>query len=217
MILSKSHQFVFIHIFKTAGTSIKRAIRRYAMPGWQEQANFVLKRIGVPQFGPPQTGDHTTASALIELVDLEEFNRLFSFAFVRNPWDWELSHYKYICKNRRHANHEEVQSLSGFQDYVRWRCDGRFMLQQDFLMHEEKQVVDFVGRFENLESDFRFVCRKIGIRPALPRLNRSTVKKEALCDLQAAERPYRVHYNDATERLVAGTYQKDIDRFAYEF
>ncbi len=23
------------------------------MPGWQEQANRILKRIGIPQFGPP--------------------------------------------------------------------------------------------------------------------------------------------------------------------
>ena len=205
MIVSNRRQFVFVHIFKTAGTSIKRAVRRYAMPSWHEGANFVLKRIGVPQFGPPSRGDHFKVSDLIGEIGRPQFDRMFSFAFVRNPWDWELSHYRYICNNTTHRNHVEVTALRDFHDYVRWRCDGRFQLQESFLTHNGKSVIDFIGRFENLASDFEHVCNRIGIPFQLPRLNSTPA-----VDFRAA-------YDDATSRLVSETYQSDIERFGYSF
>lgn len=205
MIVSQKRQFVFVHIYKTAGTSIKRVVRQYAMEPWQHGANSVLKRVGVRQFKPGDRGDHDKASDLIREMGRREFDQLFSFAFVRNPWDWEASHYRYILKMRAHAEHQEVQRLSGFSDYIRWRCDHRFHTQESFLLHEGNPVVDFVGRFENLESDFRYVCRRIGIPFRLPSLNRT--KKE----------DYRVHYNDQTRELVARTFAADIGRFGYCF
>jgi hypothetical protein len=205
MIVSKQRQFVFVHIFKTAGTSIKRAVRRYAMPSWHEGANFVLKRIGVSQFGPRGHRDHVKVTDLIDEIGRSQFDRLFSFAFVRNPWDWELSHYKYICNTASHASHQEVFALGSFSEYVRWRCDGRFQLQESFLLHQGKSVVDFVGRFENLESDFRYVCQRIGIRYRLPRLNASGTED------------YRIAYDDRTKEMIAGTYRSDIARFGYAF
>lgn len=228
MIVSTTRQFVFIHIFKTAGTSVKRAIRRYAMPGWQEHANSVLKRIGIPQFGPPSLGDHKTASQLISEIEMREFRRLFSFAFVRNPWDWELSHYRYILRQRGHDSFEEVSALGEFSEYVRWRCDGRFKSQESFLLHEGKPVVDFVGRFENLESDFQFVCRKLGIESRLPLLNHSAQKSwrgllginDAANKASEAEEQaptYRAKYNEITQQLIQETYASDIERFGYAF
>ncbi len=205
MIVSTKRQFVFVHIFKTAGTSIKRAVRRYAMPSWHEGANFVFKRIGVPQFGPPSRGDHFKATDLIGEIGRERFDRMFSFAFVRNPWDWELSHYRYICKNDSHANHAEVSALKDFHEYIRWRCDGRSQMQASFLMHEGRSVVDFVGRFENLASDFKYACERIGIPYRLPRLN--ATKRE----------DYRIAYDEQTQEMVASTYATDIERFGYSF
>ncbi|QEG24214.1 sulfotransferase family 2 domain-containing protein [Mariniblastus fucicola] len=205
MIVSNSRQFVFVHIFKTAGTSIKRAVRRYAMPSWHESANFVFKRIGVPQFGPPSRGDHVKACDLIGEIGRKQFDRLFSFAFVRNPWDWELSHFRHIRKHGSHPDHAEVSRLSGFADYVQWRCDGRFQTQESFLVHRGQTVVDFVGRFENLASDFGFVCQRLSIPFRLPKLNRTQ------------QEDYRSAYEDRTRELVASTYASDINRFGYRF
>jgi hypothetical protein len=204
MIVSRKRQFVFVHIFKTAGTSIKRAIRRYAMPGWHEGANFVLKRIGVPQFGPRGRGDHVKATDLISEIGRKEFDRLFSFAFVRNPWDWELSHYRYICKHDSHPDHAEVSKLT-FSDYVSWRCDDRFQSQESFLLHNGHAAIDFIGRFENLESDFGYVCQRLGIPYRLPRLNRTEYED------------YRSQYNERSQSLIASTYAADISRFGYAF
>lgn len=205
MIVSPEHRFIFVHIFKTAGTSIKRAIRRYAMPKWQEPANVILKRIGIPQFGPVRLPDHMTASEMIGHIGQDEYKKYFSFAFVRNPWDWELSHFKYILDKPKHPQHAEVAVMRDFAEYLDWRCDGRYRLQQDFLTHDGRQVVDFVGRFESLQRDFTFVCDTLGIDYRLPKLN--TTKQT----------DYAEHYTPRMVELVRDTYREDIELFEYEF
>ena len=210
MIVSQRKQFVFVHIYKTGGTSVKRVLRRHAMPFWQEIGNSALKRLGVPQFGPENpipdgNRDHLTASQLIRHGGFEQWNRMFSFAFVRNPWDWELSHYRHICRQKSHKHHDTVSQF-GFSDFLRWRSDGRFKLQQSFITHNGEIAVDFVGRFENLASDFGYVCQRIGIRASrLPRLN------------AAPTDDFRAHYCDRDVQTVASMYRDDIVRFGYAF
>ena len=175
------------------------------MPKWKEPANQVLKRVGIRQFGPKFYPDHMTASDLIEQTSLAEFKSKYSFAFVRNPWDWELSHYKYILRKPRHENHDEVKRLGEFSEYVRWRCDQRFRLQRSFLFHDGQRVVDFVGRFETLDADFAQIAQRLNIAPLLKRLNstRRTI--------------YQNHYDAQTADLIAATFKADIEEFGYRF
>ena len=205
MIVSNRRNFIFVHVFKTAGTSIRRALRPHAMPQWKEPVNQVLKRVGIKQFGPKFYPDHMTASDLIQQTSLEEFKSKFSFAFVRNPWDWELSHYKYILRKPRHDSYEEVKRLGAFSEYVRWRCDQRFRLQRSFLIHDGQRVVDFVGRFETLDADFARIAERLDIVPKLKRLN------------STARTNYQDHYDATTTDLIAATFKADIEDFGYEF
>lgn len=67
---------------------------------------------------------------------------------------------------------------------------------------------DFIGRFESLEQDFRFVCGQIGFEPSkLLNVNPTTVK----------DRHYSTYYNDETRELVAARYADDIERYGYNF
>ena len=66
-------------------------------------------------------------------------------------------------------------------------------------------LVDFVGRYENLDDDFHAVCNMIGISAPLPHLNRSTHAE------------YRCYYSDQLARKIASRYSEDIDLFRYEF
>lgn len=205
MIVAEKPRFVFVHVYKTGGTSVKRALRRYAMKPGQEFANFFFKRLGIPQFGPVHYPDHMTAGELINQIGQDSFDDYFSFGFVRNPWDWQVSMYKYIIRNRMHPDHETVKSFRGFTDYLRWRCDGRFRWQRDFVFVEQRQVVDFVGRFENLTNDFEYVCDQLQIQRRLPTLNRTR------------STDFRKFYTDPLIELVNQTYRPDIDQFGYQF
>ena len=67
-------------------------------------------------------------------------------------------------------------------------------------------VVDYVGRFENLEADFRVVCERIGLPPLkLPHIRKSCHKD------------YRRYYDKKTIRTVAEVFKEDIRMFGYEF
>ena len=69
-----------------------------------------------------------------------------------------------------------------------------------------KILVDFIGKFENLETDFKYICKKININEVkLPHKNK-TIRKN-----------YREYYNENTKNIIADWYKKDIDYFKYKF
>ena len=65
--------FIFIHINKTAGTSIGNAI-------------------GLP------IKHHRTAREVIAAIGKDKWNTAYKFTLVRNPWDEVVSHYEYRRK-----------------------------------------------------------------------------------------------------------------------
>ena len=80
--------------------------------------------------------------------------------------------------------------------------------QAKFLFDERRyRLVNFVGRFENLDEDFAKVCDKLGLGPqSLPHENAAR-----------ARRPYRDYYNAQTRALVETLYREDIERFGFTF
>lgn len=205
MMMSLERRFIFLHIYKNAGTSIRRALRPHTIPRWQAAANQLLKRIGSRQFCSSHDRRHPTAAEVINEFGRQTFDSCFSFAIVRNPWDWEVSQYKYICKNTDHLHHGLVSEMAGFREYLAWKSRGPFRLQQEFVDFDHKQAVDFVGRFENLDKDFGIICKRIGLKLKLATRNRTSGK------------PFQEYYDRNSIELIKQMYQLDLERFQYEF
>lgn len=68
-----------------------------------------------------------------------------------------------------------------------------------------RQLVDYVGRYETLESDFAHVCAQLGLDLRLPHLNRTR------------HRDYRSYYSDEARARVQELWQTDIRSFGYDF
>jgi len=71
---------------------------------------------------------------------------------------------------------------------------------------EGRIVVDFVGRYENLQDDCQRVCDIIGIECTLSHLNKTK-----------RSRDFREYYSSRTKRMVEEIYGRDIEAFGYEF
>lgn len=212
MLISKKRKFIFIHIYKTAGLSVTDALMPFAVRAvpenkWQRLAHRVSRKIqSIISFDPESFPRHTKASELIEAIGRKTFDSYFSFAFVRNPWDWQVSLYHYMRKSTYHHQHEFSKSFAGFDDYIRWRCENEVRFQKDFIYSAEGELlVDFVGKLENIENDFNTICSRIGVTATLPKLNVSNTV------------PYQQFYNEETQELVRRAFEPDIKLFGYEF
>ena len=208
MILSHSQKFIFVHLYKTGGSSIRRCLEKYdaayKIRHWAKS-----KLTSKPVFNSPITHKHATAQTIRETIGAELFDRYFSFCIVRNLWAWQVSFYHYVLKSPSHAQHQLIKRFQGFDEYLAWRCDGNVHLQKHFLVDKQgRQIVNFVGRTENLSQDFKAICENIGLNSLkLPHLNQSVDPSKS----------YQTFYNSKTQAMLAEAFRADIEFLGYEF
>ena len=187
--LGDNGQYIFIHINKTAGTSIGNAI------------GLAVKH-------------HQTAKEIIASIGKDKWNTAYKFTLVRNPWDKVVSHYEY----RRKRNKTEVASRNiSFSEWVKktygpekdtfyYNNPKAFQPQVEWLKDDEGSIkIDFVGKFESINEDFEQIKHAIGLDVELPHLNAS---KRA---------GYQSYYDDETRDIVARWFREDIEQFGYRF
>ncbi|MBI3315868.1 MAG: sulfotransferase family 2 domain-containing protein [Candidatus Omnitrophica bacterium] len=205
MLISYRLKFIFVHVYRTGGTSITHALGAYSALPYESFAAKGLQKLGfLPSLGsfPP----HVKAIELRRRLGRRIFDPFFKFAFVRNPWDREVSNYFFILGSPDHPFHSEVKHKGSFERYLEWRARKGGAAQKALVTDPRgRLLVDFVGRFESLGEDFKKACSHIGVEAELPCLNR------------ADHRPYRECYNASTRRLVSEMFKDDIDFFGYDF
>jgi chondroitin 4-sulfotransferase 11 len=198
--------YIFIHIPKTAGTS-------------------VYTQLGLPH------STHCTAQEFIEILGPRQFDRMFKFCFVRNPWARFLSLYNYARMevSHYHNNLEPDKTPYGphldyplLKDATLNQC-AHYLLEgrlQHAASHnlwlpqvawtndsQGQSRIDYTGRVERLEEDFAAILQELGHPPkSLPNINRST-----------RQQGYQDAFDAATRKLVAQYYEADIEQFKYQF
>ncbi|HYE34979.1 sulfotransferase family 2 domain-containing protein [Methylocaldum sp.] len=217
MLLSLRYKFLFVHIAKTGGTSIRNALWRQKWTDPYRIPQFLCSRLS------EMTGHkigakfprHAKIIAAKEMLPREVFEGLFKFAFVRNPWDLQVSSYHHIRRERPQL----ITHVDSFEAFLRWKfdparppqyhADMSTELQSDYVIDlHGNTIVDFLGRYEFLVEDFEKACRRIGIQtPKLPHSRKATDRRK----------DYRSYYDDVTAQLVADHYRLDIERFGYRF
>ncbi len=143
-----------------------------------------------------------------DFVTLEQMDTYFKFAFVRNPWDRVYSWYRNVMRDKLHQQELSIGGDSSFQEFVR-NCLDTWALrpQLSWITDETGEVaIDYVGKFETLEDDYRFICKRLG----------KPVKKLPMT-LHYGAAPYQEVYDKYTKALVAEKYAEEIERFEYVF
>jgi Sulfotransferase family len=216
MLLSYKYKFLFVHIAKTGGTSVRAALEKEK---WKDPYRILLficsrfshltkHRLGV------KFPRHSKIIAAKEMLPHDLFEELFKFAFVRNPWDLQVSSYHHIRRERPHL----IEHITTFPEFIQWKLDPdrpyqyhidtSIELQTDYLKDlSGKIIVDFIGRYEQLQEDFDHVCEQTGMK-----------KRQLPHRRQAKDRQdFRQYYDDKTVERVADYFKTDIERLGYTF
>jgi hypothetical protein len=227
MLISYRNKFIFIHNYKVAGSSVTKALKNYGLinPIFKsEKINkfieqfSILRKIHNSQFlikvfkflnlnKKISFHSHMTGEEVIKIFSKEIWDSFYKFGFVRNPWDWQVSLYHFMLQKPGHHQHDLVKSMKNFDEYIRWRINKDLHLQKEFFYDGNGNcIVDFIGKLENLDQDFKKICNKIGIEAELPHKNKSKRKRD-----------YRKYYTEETKKLVEKAFREDIELFYYEF
>ncbi len=212
MPISKQYPSLFVHIPKTGGTSIETALQMFfpwKLENQQQLFGLIQSPILVQQNFLSNYLQHLTATEIFELRP--EITDLFSFAFVRNPWDKMISIYSNTDPNLVLEARKQGIELRGisFAEFLYRTAEIEhihLLSQHKFILNAENKLqVDFVGRFETLATDFQQVCQHLSIQLDLVHKNASI------------HNSYRQYYDANTSRIIAQRYQVDIEIFKYQF
>ncbi|MFW6009256.1 MAG: sulfotransferase family 2 domain-containing protein [archaeon] len=154
---------------------------------------------------------HPNAKELIQFAPFE-FENYFTFCFVRNPYDRAVSEYKWITKNIKGVSFlEYLERLNNPKRPDKEKIIPLNKNSWEFYTINNQVVVDFIGKFENLEKDFEKICKKIGIPFDKNKLPKAKVSKKG------KNFSYRNWYGKREKELVEKIYEKELKYFNYKF
>lgn len=211
--ISHEHKCIFIHIPKTAGSSINTFFHpgvkfHHDSPDYERLFGWCPERKLHMQ--------HATSKQLLEteLVTKEQWETYYKFLFVRNPWDRAYSDYVFIqnFSGIKGSFKSFLKKENEFKKILNDNSDSSYLgdhlqLQTDFFDFEGIYKPDFIGRFENFTEDIGQVLINLQIDKVFNKhSNKSKRKKE-----------YSLFYTNSNKQLVADKYGQDIEKLNYTF
>ncbi|MEE3370515.1 MAG: sulfotransferase family 2 domain-containing protein [Planctomycetota bacterium] len=212
MLVSHQHRFIFIHVPKTAGRSLRTGLKPYAQNVHDYWLNRWVHRCGgrCNVIAPTKhrwLRSHTTAKRARCYYPRQLYEQYWKFAFVRNPWDWLVSYYHFVTSHPNHRNHQKLSALGSFENYIRTIAVKPKFQQKDFVTDRQgKLIVNFIGRFETLQQSVSTINEQLGIQIDIGN-KRNTSR----------HRDYRTYYDSELIRIVQERYRPDIEFFGYQF
>ena len=158
--LSLKHRFIYVHVLKSGGSTVKSFLRRaLCFVDGDTKKDFLCGSDRVNM-----RGSNIIQAANCRKV-IQDHPNFFTFSFVRNPFSRIYSSYSMaISKDYKkdvtpsfeefllHKRRKELSKLS----------PSHYVPQSAFLFDEGKcPVVDFIGKLENFEDDFNYVLNRI--------------------------------------------------------
>jgi len=200
--ISHEHKFIFVHIPKCAGCSLKEHLK-------ENCGNELIN------------SDHHSLDAIFRTFG-PQVKDYYKFTFVRNPWDRIVSLYSFWLNQTPNSvfyqwDFEQVNFIKNnnlsFNDFV------KLIPLNNSVFHEKPHLLsyighfikspsslDFIGRIENFQEDLVKIFGQIGIKMQKDRWSNKSKHKH-----------YSEYYNNETRDIIAKQYSKDIEYFGYEF
>ena len=233
MIISNTHKYIFVHIHKTAGTAISRALDPHltwndVLLGSTDYGEAIQphykKRFGLNK--------HSSAAEIRAVVGEETWNSYYRFSSVRHPvtrieslYAYLGTHYERRSKKKLFGlipirpKHMPPWSWREMQIFRETSSISAFLRHPDFFTTDGAKpqvdklcdasgalMVHDVIKLEELAVKFPAVAARLGVPEAtLGHANRSKEKNRAKAVLSLADR-----------ELVREVYRRDYEMFGYD-
>jgi len=198
MVVCHIRKIIFIHIPKTAGSSIEHLLR--------DEGKYELDFIGVRN----GRSTHHYMGIELKLILKELYPTYYKFSFVRNPYDRLISEYFWCRINN--VGHKFNKTFDEFLDYVEDVIKNKkffkpiendhFIPQYSFLFFNNKLLVNNIFKYEDIETIAPLIKKRLKIKTSLQHLNKS-VKNEITLTQEQKDRIYNL-------------YKIDFETFNYE-
>ena len=208
-LVSKKHNFIFIHIFRCGGNTVRRML------------------------GAPSVGDHSdrlgaqeVLGVHIDIKDLKAhfyknneqdfFDNAFKFVFVRNPYSWLVSVYEYIRRHPGHNFKKTVEHMT-FLQFLNWYVStamkfdkpfgsNKYMQLNKFIYDENgKAAINFTGTLETMRRDMNFISAQTGVH----------LGEYVKINGRPQGKGWKEFYNTASQDFVKEHFAADFKTFGY--
>jgi len=137
-------------------------------------------------------------------ISQDLWENYFKFCFERNPFDKVVSKYFWV---KGKGNFE-----GSFNQFCLDLESGKKNFPPTYEMYaiDGRIVVDFIGRFENLEEDFSKIIKKLH----LPHSGKLSQEKN---QFRRDKSHYSKFYNDKSKKIIENHFKREIKFFNYKF
>ncbi|MGJ8632966.1 MAG: sulfotransferase family 2 domain-containing protein [Luteolibacter sp.] len=205
----QDHGFWFVDVPRTSSSSIRNQLGKHFGAPYTKEIAANENAFQIPH--------HETAQGVREIIGKDVWGSIFTFSFVRNPWDRIYSLFRF----RRNVVNDISPEMT-FTEYVKelekqlalpeeqrsW-YSGYYRSASDYLEDENGEIaVSFVGRMEDRLEALREINKHISI----------TLLDEVKVALSAVDTtPFQSYYNEESRQMIERLFRKDIERFSYSF
>ena len=157
--------------------------------------------------------------------NLKDIKDAFKFTIVRNPWDRVVSAFYHLQhrgrfgkyrkpydKNDKSGRGNFISTKETFREYIKNKNivaeNEIFALQYPKIKFNDYIFVDFIGRLENIEHDYKIIASEIDC------------PLDLLHACKGKNKPYKYYqdyYDKETMSIVADIYKLEIELLGYEF
>lgn len=225
MIVNHTHKFIFVHVPKSAGTSVTELFSQYSTYRDLEVGGTALgealqnefkRRFGLTK--------HATASEIRAIVGADLWNSYYSFGVVRNPYARAQSTFHFMKRWRGNKEMDRLKFIEKMPDFKTFALSPKLKRKQyhrllwsqtQWLCDEQgKPLVNRVAHLESLDDDLAQIqaaipglVKRTEEAQAAPKRNKSAADDEALLQLLRDE--------PEVEQALYEAYQDDFEAFGY--